>query len=187
MKHRVALALLLLTLEACLPVDDMGGYWSKAGKDPGLAGSWRVVGGGSGNQGLVRQFLQAGDSYELANLNAQGQPVRVDPRPLAIRTMQVGRYKLLVFAAVNPAGKREGIIIGYKLDGDVLEMYDLFGPSWREFAQQRYPTAANMKKNRGEGDYLRILTFDDQVARMISEVPDTDEFWALFERLVRIR
>ena len=188
MKRKVVLALLLLTLEACLPVEDLGGYWSKAGRDPELAGSWRVVGGDSGNQGLVRKFVNAGESYEVSNVSTQGQPVNVEPRPLAIRTIQLGRYKLLVCSVgVHPNGKREGVIVGYKLDGDSLEIYMMLGPSWLEFAQRRHPNAANLKKNVGEGEYLRVLTFDAQVAQMISEVPDTDEFWVPFERLVRVR
>jgi hypothetical protein len=187
MKSRLVLALLLLTLEACLPVEDLGDYWSKAGRDPGLAGTWRIVEGPNTGR-MVRKFVDTGEAYQLSNFSPAGQLLNPEPRQSSIRTLEIGRYKLLVFAGdLKPDGKRKGGMVRYKLEGDSLEIILMDGSSWRMFAQTRYPKAANLTKNGGEGDYLDILTFDAQVARMISEVPDTDEFWHSFEKLARIR
>jgi hypothetical protein len=53
-----------------------------------------------------------------------------DPSHCAIKTLAIGHYKLLIFgnSDVNAAGKRQGIVVRYKIDKNNLEIYDALGP-----------------------------------------------------------
>ena len=48
-----------------------------------------------------------------------------DPSHCAIKTLVIGHYKLLIFgnSDVNAAGKRQGIVVRYKVDKNNLEIY----------------------------------------------------------------
>jgi hypothetical protein len=190
MKRKPLLTLLLLPLTACIPVEDFGDYWAKAGKDRKLAGTWRVVAGE--NIGASRQFVDAGDYYTHSGLNAEGKPIRVpedQAEVLEVKTMAIGRYTFLFFSTAEPtpAGKRKGVIYRYKIDADNLELIENFGPNLGRFVTKNYPRAVNIKRNKGEGEYAVIDTFDDQVAKIISAIPDTEEYWENWEQLVRVR
>jgi len=147
---------------------------------------------------VISQMAVGYDNIDIPLATARGIPVGNTPDVLTDATADFA-WSLLMAAArrVVEADRftRAGywqtwepdLLLGSSIAGATLGIYEMLGPSWREFAQRRYPNAPNLRKNRGEGDYLTILTFDAQAARMISEVPDTDEFWVLFEKLVRVR
>lgn len=188
--RKLLLTLLLLPLTACITVEDFGSYWEKAGKDPQLSGTWKVVAGE--NLGTSRRFVDAGDYYFHSDPNAEGKPIGVpENRATApvVKTMAIGRYTFLVFSTtgLTPAGKRKGMIYRYKIDGDNLELIMTFGPNVMPFITKNYPRAVNIKRNEGEGEYAVIGTFDDQVAKIISAIPDTEEYWINFEHLVKVR
>jgi hypothetical protein len=79
------------------------------------------------------------------------------------------------------------VIYRYKIDADNLELIENFGPNLGRFVTKNYPRAVNIKRNKGEGEYAVIDTFDDQVAKIISAIPDTEEYWENWEQLVRVR
>ena len=51
----------------------------KAGTDPDLAGSWKVVTGPSENIGRVRRFVDVGGAYYMSVLDGKGKPNETDP------------------------------------------------------------------------------------------------------------
>ena len=188
--RKLLLMLLLLPLTACIPVEDLASYWQKAGKDPQLSGTWKVVAGA--NIGKSRRFVDAGDYYTHSSLNAAGKPIVVPENQagiLVVKTMAIGRYTFLVFSTSEPtpAGKRSGTLFRYEIHGDTLELVANLGPNLMRFVSKNYPRAVNIKRNKGEGEYAGIDTFDDQVAKIISAIPDTEEYWVNFERLVKVR
>jgi hypothetical protein len=109
MKRKILLSLLLLALEACIPVEDIGDYWSKAGRDPDLAGSWRVVAGPPENIGTVRKFADIGGAYAMSVFDTHDNCMDDPASPLSIRTLEVGRYKLLIFAGQPNVANVEGL------------------------------------------------------------------------------
>jgi hypothetical protein len=190
MKPKLLLTLLLLPLIACIPVENFGDYWAKAGKDRQLAGTWRVVEGW--DIGASRRFVDAGDHYNAPILNAEGKPIGVpgdQAEVLEVKTMAIGRYTFLFFNTEERThgGKQKGAIYRYKIEGDKLTLIENIIPTLISFIEKDYPRAVNIKRNEGEGKYAVIDTFDDQVAKIISAIPDTEEYWVTWEQLVRVR
>ena len=188
--RKLPLMLLLLSLTSCIPVEDFGSYWEEAGKDPKLSGTWKVVAGP--NIGLSRRFVDAGDYYGHSALNAEGKLITAPEEQeavLVVKTMAIGRYTFLVFSSAEPTpdGKQSGVIFRYKIDGDNLELIHHAGPDLIRFVEKNYPRAVNIKANKDLPAYVEIDTFDDQVAKIIAAVPDTEVYWGSFEQLVRVR
>ena len=187
--RKLPLMLLLLSLTSCIPVEDFGSYWEEAGKDPQLSGTWKVVAGE--NIGTSRRFVDAGDYYGHSGLNAEGKLISVPEGEavLVVKTMAIGRYTFLAFSSAEPTpdGKQSGVIFRYKIDGDNLELIHNGGPNLMRFVKKNYPRAVNIKTNEGQPAYVEIDTFDDQVAKIISAVPDTEVYWGNWEQLVRVR
>jgi hypothetical protein len=78
------------------------------------------------------------------------------------------------------------MIYRYKIDADNLEIIENFGPALGRFVTKNYPRAVNIKSNNSEGGFV-IDTFDEQVAKILSAIPDTEEYWETWEQLVRVR
>ena len=45
----------------------------------------------------------------------------------------------------------------------------------------------NIAKNRGEGSYVVIKQFDDEVFQALASVPDTNSYWDCDRKFERIR
>jgi hypothetical protein len=190
MRGKILVSLLFLPLAACIPVEDLGDYWAKAQKDPQLVGSWKVVEGPAENVGTIRRFIDSGDGFTQSVFDSQGKPIDTHPpKGCLFKTLKIGPYTFLFFGSSEPsaAGKREGTLDRYRIQGDTAEFIENLGPNWVEYVKTNYQNAANMKKNIGEGDYVRIIKFDDEVAKIISSVPDTEYYCENFEKLVRVR
>src|SRR5258706_3672272 len=87
------------------------------------------------------------------------------------RTLDVGRYHFLL----NPRTK--GTMQRYSISGRALLMCQQFGPGMVEFLRARYPDARSVHKNKSEGEYLVIDTFDDEAFTILSNVPDQEKYW----------
>ena len=48
-----------------------------------------------------------------------------------------------------------------------------------DFLKAKHPTATNIKQNLGEGYYVVIETFDDEVFQVLSEMVVNPTFWVL--------
>lgn len=48
-----------------------------------------------------------------------------------------------------------------------------------DFLAAKHPSAKNIGRNTGEGRYIVIQTFDDEVFQILSEISDIPAYWNL--------
>jgi len=190
-RHSVLVAYVLL-LCACTSVEDFGAYWDKGFVDPALNGSWKKTGlpgepinSTPGADQVV--FKNAGtSSYEMYSINPLDSTLPADAverrqqdnaRPLFTRTLRIGSYTFLMSRASE--SKSEGIMQRYDIKGDTLNIYYLENGRAVDLLEAKYPNAANIAKNRGEGRYVVIKTFDDEVFRILTEMTSDQSYWML--------
>jgi len=184
MKHAVVVAA-LLCLSACINVDDFGPYWNRASVDRRLIGDWKLVpaspdqtrGKGYGIGDVLRIAIKA-DAYELTSFDDAGKQLDA---PQTARTLAVGTYRFLA------SGPTRGMMAPYRLDGRTLYMCHQLGPAMVDFIEAHYPNAVNIGKNRGEGSYIVIKQFDDEVFQALASVPDTNSYWDCDRKFERVR
>jgi len=184
MRLRLFLLAVVLSQAACINVEDFGAYWDKAGTDAALAGQWRQVsaspdqtranGYGIGN--TIHLSLKA-DAYEMVARDADGK--RPDAL-FAVKTLAVGRYHFLL------TGHPKGIMERYSISGRTLLVCQQFGPGMVEFLRAQYPNARSIHKNRSEGEYLVIDTFDDEAFTILSNIPDQEKYWVCDSKWERV-
>jgi hypothetical protein len=192
MKRHLFLLAYTFLLCACTSVEDFGAYWDKGIVDPALNGSWKKMAlpgepieTTPGADQLV--FKIAGTSlYEMYGINpldstlppgAAEQRKKDNVRPFFTRTLRVGSDTFLMSRASE--SKSEGILERYQVKGDTLDIYYLENGRAVDLLEAKYPNAANTAKNRGEGRYVVIKTFDDEVYRILSEMTRDDAYWML--------
>lgn len=174
-----------LPLFSCFPVKDFGAYWDKAGTDKRLAGSWEISKAEllrlkkhetpplALGLGLTARFVERGGAYEISIEGGQ--------TAYPIKTLSIGHYQ---FLAVGPPNGR---IQRYRVGGRMLEFCTYPDVSLvEEFVKTHYPNAANIKRNRDEGDYMEIALFDDEVFKILSKIPDTKAYWVCDVKYQRI-
>ena len=172
MRFRLFLLAVVLSQTACIKVEDFGTYWDKAGTDPALAGTWRQVsafpeqtrahGYGIGN--TIELSVKA-DAYEMVVHDGEGK--RPDASFYPVKTLDVGPYHFLL------TGRTMGIMDRYSISERTLLICMQFGPGMIEFLRARYPDARSVHKNKSEGEYLVVDTFDDEAFTILSNIPDT--------------
>jgi hypothetical protein len=183
---RLRLFLLAVMLQtACIDVEDFGAYWDKAGTDRALAGTWRQVstspeqtrahGYGIGN--TIYLSVKA-DAYEMVVHDADGK--RPDAPFYPVKTLDVGRYHFLL------NGRTKGMMQRYSISGNTVLWCQQFGPGMVEFVRARYPDARSVHKNKSEGKYLVIDTFDDEAFTILSNIPDQEEYWDCDQKWERV-
>jgi hypothetical protein len=96
---------------------------------------------------------------------------------IAVRTLKIGGH--LFFMERPVEGKQGGMIDRYEIEGHILRQYVLNNGPALDLLETRHPTAKNIKKNTGEGRYVVIKTFDDEVFRILSEISDDTAYWDL--------
>jgi hypothetical protein len=181
------LVIATFSLVSCLPVEDFGAFWDKAGIDKRLSGTWKWIGGkddpsgGDCNAlfGPRMRIVKKGDAYEM-----MGYPngTKMDGELLfELKTLNVGQYQFL--AARFPA-KQRGMIERYKIKGRVLEL------CWEnidQFVETNYPHAANIGNSGDVGSVMSIARFDAEAFTILSKIPDTKDYWACEDSYERIR
>ena len=180
-----------LTLASCLQVDDFGAYWDKGFQDPALAGSWKNVGLPDGKDGIdsgtspaMWRFTKDGAGYlaqpinpidPSADASTRAQQQQDNSTPMNARSLRIGRRTFLMLR--DPSRGDEGVIQRYDIQGTTLKEYWLDNGLALEFLAAKHPSARNIKKNVGEGDYLVIDKFDDEVFKVLSELSANADFW----------
>ena len=185
MRLRLFLLAVVLSQTACINVEDFGAYWDKAGTDRALAGTWRQVpaspeqtrahGYGIGN--TIHLTVKA-DAYEMVVHDAEGK--RPDASFYPVKTLDVGRYHFLLNR------RTKGIMHRYSISGRTLRICQQFGPGMVEFLRARYPDARSVHKNKSEGEYLVIDTFDDEAFTILSNIPDQEKYWDCDQKWERV-
>jgi hypothetical protein len=186
MRLRLFLLAVMLSQTACINVEDFGAYWDKAGTDRALAGTWRQVpaspeqtraqGYGIGN--TIHLTVKA-DAYEMVVRDGEGK--RPDAPFYPVKTLDIGRYHFLF------TGRTKGFIERYSISGRTLLICDQVGPWMVEFLRGRYPDARSVHKNKSEGEFLVIDTFDDEAFTILSNIPDDQEkYWDCDQKWERV-
>ena len=190
MRRKILLSLLLLPLTACFNVDDFSAYWMKAGKDPQLAGSWKIVTGPGGQPSSgTRKFAEVAEGYRVSDSSAQGKQRNSELESTLIRTLTLGPYQFLLAGHLNPGqdGRRDGMIIRYKIEGDTLQFVIPLGQNAAELIEKNHPRGGSVKIDHGMGAHVRISRLDDEAASIVSSIPDTDEYCVTVQKAVRVR
>jgi|KBSMisStaDraftv2_1062788.scaffolds.fasta_scaffold79090_2 hypothetical protein len=191
MKRFIACLAAVVIQTACLGVDNFGAYWDKGFVDPALEGSWKKV-------GLIGQpindtpgpdmwrFTKDGTSYGLQGINpidpssspdeiAQAQADN-DAR-IPARSLRVGEYLLLM--QFESGANRQGWMERYEVEGDTLREYWSENSTAVDYVLDRRPMPRNITKNTGEGRFVVIHTFDDEVFQVLGELGDKARYWRL--------
>jgi hypothetical protein len=74
-------------------------------------------------------------------------------------------------------GVPTGILQRYDVEGDLFQEYQISNGPAVDFLEAKHPTARNIHKNKSEGSYVVIDTFDDEVFQVLSEISDDDAYW----------
>ena len=189
--RRLLPALVLLMLSSCTPVDDFGAYWDKGFVDPALEGTWKKIGrpgqdlnATPGADQLL--FAKDGQSYSWQAINpldstlsddVAAQRRKDNDARWALRTLKIGNH--VFFAIRGPEGNRSGMMIRYQVQGDLLLEDVIDNGAAVDFLEAKHPTARNIHKNKAEGRYVVIETFDDEAFQILSEISDDAAYWEL--------
>jgi hypothetical protein len=178
---------------SCTPVEDFGQYWDKGFVDPALEGSWKKQARPGENPSDIPsadmlRFTRNGTSYALQEINPidpaaapdviEQQKADNDMR-LSARTLRIGKARFLMQR--DPAGiaKDASVMVRYEVRRGTLREYWINNGEAVDFLEAKHPTAKNIKKNDGEGEYVVIKTFDDEVFKVLSEIADNPAYWVL--------
>ncbi|MFH1157969.1 MAG: hypothetical protein V1721_03680 [Pseudomonadota bacterium] len=158
---KILLCLTALFLSSCIPVGDFGPYWDKGIIDPALLGKWN----GEDKEGYG--IVDKGGTYQIDTLDEREKKEK-SYVPMTARTLKAGSYTFLM---IKESNKKE--VIRYKIEGDVIQKYSLAPEQLSAFLlKEKYPEAKNIVF--GE---VHIENFDDEVYKILSEIPDTKKFW----------
>ena len=179
---KILLCLTVLFLSSCIPVEDFGIYWDKGIIDPALLGKWK----GEANNGY--HMINKGGTYQIDSLDKEDRKEK-DYSPIAARTLKVGSYTFLM-TFIKEGDEKETVLIRYKKKGDIIQQYSLKSRKMDTFLEKNYSKAKNIKKFKCKGRCwynpgVRIEKFDNEVYKILSEIPDTKKFWILDERYLR--
>ncbi|MCM3880109.1 MAG: hypothetical protein ND807_08380 [Vicinamibacterales bacterium] len=183
MKRHLLPLLGCFILWACTPVDDFGAYWLRGGVDPVLEGTWKKIGlpgerddltGIPGPDMMV--FEKNGSSYSLHFVNP-GASKEENEAAWTMRTLEIGKHGFMMMK--GKADGSDGYLEQYEIHGDILDENVLENGAGVDWLKAKHPTAANIVKNTGEGSYVVIKTFDDEVFRILSEIADDPVYWMM--------
>jgi hypothetical protein len=188
---RLFSVVVLVLLSSCTTVEDFGAYWDQGYVDPALEGVWKKVGvkgrplaSTPGPEQL--RFRREGESYSVQVTNPIDTTL---PEEIAAqrekdgaaivpgRTIRIGPR--VFFMVRGDLGQLNGLLQPYEIKGDVLQEYILDGDRAANFVETKYPTAKNIRSNSGEGRYVVIKTFDDEVFRILAEMAADPAYWTL--------
>ena len=180
----------VLMLSSCIEVEDFAAYWEKGIVDPALAGTWQKLGlpgeemnNIPGADTLI--FTRDGASYSLQSTNPIDPSMTADEIAQArkdnamvapVRIIKAGASMFMMIKMPSPTG--QGTLERYVIKGNVLTQYSVDADQVLEDMERKHPATKSIGKNTGEGTYLVIHTFDDEVFRILSEIPATPEYWA---------
>jgi len=180
-------AVLLLT--SCIDVDDYGAMWEKTTVDPALQGRWAKISEDNPNKttGQEWTFTLKDGAYEIQGY-AHGQ---TDNDPLyPAKTLKIGPYLFL------GNGPDKGTIVRYEVDRDISMWFVIKPqPAWA-FIAKNFPSQEviyrddpdeSESKQANDDRPLRISYFDDETAKILASIPDTEAFWDPDTRLKKIK
>jgi len=181
MKKLLLAAAAMVCLTSCMNVGDFGAYWEKAGLDPQLFGTWVRV---AANPSQTRERgYPIGDIMRVTERNgALEEAFTVDGKPspeapFYAKTLAVGGYQMVI------VGPRKGFIERYKVSPQTLQLCAFDHLYLAPFVKTNYPRTFNLEVVQGE---VKVNLFDDEVYRIVSNIPDTEEYWDCDVRSERV-
>jgi hypothetical protein len=103
------------------------------------------------------RFTRNGPSYSLQGINPIDQTAESD-----VREQQK--------ADNDRRGQGKSSIERYEIQRGTLQEYWMNNGAAVEFLKAKHPTAKDIKRNVGKGEYVVIDTFDDEVFRVLAEI-----------------
>ncbi|MEZ0262850.1 MAG: hypothetical protein ACAH80_17730 [Alphaproteobacteria bacterium] len=187
MKHSLhaLLCAALLSLAACIPVEDFGANWDKGTADTALVGTWDdILPAGEKPKDSPGMAITCAESTCTLETLDPAEKMKKDYKPMTLRTLQAGDYK---FVMVREEGKTTGDMVRYSIDKDVFRQSTPKPAKTAEFLKEKYPAAKNIhrpecKPDNCVFDSIKITTLDDETVKILSELPDTAEYWITEER-----
>jgi hypothetical protein len=195
MKRHILPVVALLLLSSCTEVSDFGAYWGKGFVDPALQGTWKKIGTPGQNLDATPGpdqllFVKEGLSYSLRSINpidttlsddVAAQRKKDNEFRLAVRTLKIGKHLFFMERGQEPApdGTQNGILVRYEIKCRILREYFVENGAAVDLMETKHPGAKNIGKNTGEGRYIVIRTFDDEVFHILSEISDDSAYWDL--------
>ena len=178
---------------SCTPVEDFGSYWDKGVVDLALEGSWKKVGRSGQNPNDIPgpdllRFTRNGTSYSLQGINPIDPTFTPDviaqikadnEQRLGARTLRIGKSLFLMERDPSGIAKNDSMLVRYEVKRGTLREYWINNGDAVDFLEAKHPSAKNIKRNVGEGEYVVIKTFDDEVFRVLSEIADNSAYWFL--------
>jgi hypothetical protein len=132
-------------------------------------------------------FVKNGQSYSWQGINPIDSRMSADQAEqrkkdnderLDVRTLKIGNSVFVM--SRGPAGTKTGNLERYEIQGDLLLEYILENGAGVDLLETEHPTARNIHKNKSEGSYVVIDTFDDEVFKILSEMSaDAATYWVL--------
>jgi hypothetical protein len=174
-----------------MPVDDFGAYWDEGDIDPALEGTWKKVGLPGENIHSIPgpsiwRFTRNGTGYAAQAINPIdptedpkiiAQRRKDNDRQMSARSLRIGNQLFLLLR--DPSGRGRGMIQRYEIEATTLKEYWIENGAALEFLKAKHPAAKNIRKNVGEGQFVVIGTFDDDVLQVLSEMADNPTHWFL--------
>lgn len=126
LKKTLLASLALLTLNGCLPVEDISPAWNQAGfADPQLNGLWMKQKSTAIKKAQFVQFTKDKAGYYIAQeIDERGQPVEGAAHNYYVKTMQVGVNRYMLITDLSKDEDKSGIIVPYKItENSKLEVF----------------------------------------------------------------
>jgi hypothetical protein len=175
-----------LLLASCIPVKDFGAYWEKGTADSALFGKWEEVPKDADDKDIgTFDVTDKSGAYQIDSLDEEERK-KPDYVPLIAKTLTAGPYTFLM---VREEKKKDGDILRYKVEGDTFQEYALKPEPMAMLLKEKYPDVKNIERPECKEncwfDGVRIETLDDEVFKILSEIPDTEEYWNATEKYRR--
>lgn len=175
----------LLSLAACIPVEDFGSSWDKGTADTALVGTWDDIlpAGEKAKDGGGVAITCAETACTLETLDP-AEKMKADYKPMTLRTLAAGDFK---FVMVGEEGKSGGDIVRYSIDKGVFRQSTPKPAKTGDLLKEKYASAKNISRPPCEPgscmfDSIQIKTLDAETVKILSEIPDTAEYWTTEDR-----
>jgi len=170
----------ILSVAACIPVDDFSNSWDKGTADAALTGTWDDIlpAGEKPKDGGGVIIVCAETACTLDTLDT-AEKMKADYKPMTLRTLAAGDFKFLM---VREEGKTTGDIVRYSIDKGVFHQSTPKPAKTGDLLKEKYPAAQNISRPPCDPgncmfDTIKIKTLDEETVKILSEIPDTEEYW----------
>lgn len=166
----------LLFLTSCMDVDNFGDYWEKGTVDRYMLGKWDLA----RDRNKVSIVVTEDRGMYLMTYNTQEKYVA--------RTVQIGSYTFFMAKETKYRNRNSGVIVRYAVIDGKVTLYEFDFAALAEFLKAKYPNQQEIydtPEGGGSGG-LTIRVLNDEVVKILSEIPDTDQYWRKSDEYIPI-